>query len=211
MDKKKVLKIVCIAVVIIVVLFGINLGRKMLILSKYTDKWNENSKISNFYIKKNDNGQTSEFWRKGNQGLLKLTAENDDVRMIHFGEEYNWIIVDSKEGKTAVKMAKEEGAVEIQPIVSGTLYMENFWDTLKMAFSSRITTEKINDIECYKIYLAKEWQMYVNKNDYLPVREINGSTDTGIIEYKLNSVKDEEVILPNLAGYNINDTTQQSN
>ena len=51
----------------------------------------------------------------------------------------------------------------------------------------------------------------MNKNDLLVMREINGSTDTGIIEYKINEVRDEDVLMPNLAGYTINDTTQQSN
>ena len=40
------------------------------------------------------------------------------------------------------------------------------------------------------------------------MREINGSTDTGIVEYKINEVRDEDVLMPNLAGYTINDTTK---
>ncbi len=80
-----------------------------------------------------------------------------------------------------------------------------------MAFISKITKEKINDVECDKISVNKEWQVFVNKNDLLVMREINGSTDTGIIEYKINEVRDEDVLMPNLAGYTINDTTQQSN
>ncbi len=45
----------------------------------------------------------------------------------------------------------------------------------------------------------------------LVMREINGSTDTGIIEYKINEVRVEDVYMPNLAGDTINDTTQQNN
>ena len=161
-------------------------------------------------MKKNEDGMTSEIWRKDNLGLLKLTLE-DETRMIHFGEDYNWIIVDSKDGKTAVKMTKEGGGIEIQTLVPGTLTMENFWHTIMIAFSSKITTENINDIECYKVYLKEDWQMFISKNDFLVMREINGSTDTGVIEYKLNEVRDEEVIMPNLAGYTIRDTTQETN
>lgn len=207
---KKIIKTVAVILAILMLIFLINLGRKAYILSKYSNKYNEYLKITNFYVKKNEESMTSELWRKDNLGLLKLTLE-DEIRMIHFGEDYNWIIVETKDDKTAVKMAKEGGGIEIQTLVPGTLIMENFWDTVVMAFSSKITTEKINDIECYKIYLNEDWQMFISKKDFLVIREINGSTDTGIIEYKLNEVKDEEVVMPNLAGYTINDTIQNKN
>ena len=61
----------------------------------------------------------------------------------------------------------------------------------------------------HKIYLKDDWQIFVDKKDLLVIREINGSTDTGLIEYKLNGVRDEDVLMPNLAGYTINDTTQK--
>ena len=136
------------------------------------------------------------------------------MKMIYYGEEYNWIIVDSKEKdnnetKIAVKMNKEGPGIEVQSLKTGTLDLENLWDTIKIAFLSRITTEKLGDIECYKFYLNEEWQMYVNKDNLLVIREKNGSTDTGTIEYKLNAVRDEDVVMPNLAGYTINDTTKK--
>ena len=86
--------------------------------------------------------------------------------------------------------------------------MENLWDKIKIACIAKISTEKLNDVECYKIYVNKDWQIYVNKDSLLVMREINGSTDTGIIEYKINEVRDEDVLMPNLAGYTINDRTK---
>ena len=129
--------------------------------------------------------------------------------MIYYGKDYNWIIVDNKDGKTAVKMIKEGAGIETQTLSNRTLYMETFWDKIKMAFMSKISEETINDIKCYKIYVNDDWQLFVNKDNMLVIREINGSTDTGIIEYKINEVRDEDVLMPNLAGYTINDTTQQ--
>ena len=211
MSKKKIITIVLIIVLIMACIFLFNLGRKVYILSKYSDKCNEYSKITNFYKKTNpEDGVTTEFWRKDNLGFLKRTSK-DDIKMIYYGEDYNWIIVDNKDGKTAVKMIKEGAGIDTQTLPTETLYMGNLWDKIIMAFSSKITTEKLNDIECYKIYINKEWQIFINKIDLLVIREINGSTDTGIIEYKINEVRDEDVLMPNLAGYNINDTTQQSN
>ena len=133
----------------------------------------------------------------------------DDIKMIYYGEDYNWIIIDDQNGKTAVKMLKEGAGIEAQTLSTGTLYMDNLWDKIKLAFMSKITTEKVNDIECYKICINDEWQLLINKQNLLLIREKNGSTDTGIIEYKINEVRDEDVLMPNLAGYTINDTTQQ--
>ena len=210
MSKKKLIAIVLIIILIIACIFFINLGRKVIILSRYVNKSNEYSKITNFYRKSNpEEGVITELWRKGNLGLLKRTSK-DDVKMIYYGKDYNWIIVDDKDSKNAVKMNKEGIGIEAQTLPTGTLYMENLWDKIKIAFSSKITTEKINDIECYKIEVNREWQIFINKNNLLYIREINGSTDTGIIEYKMNEVRDEDVTMPNLVGYTINDTTESN-
>lgn len=209
MSKKRIIAIVIIVILITICIFLIDLGRKVYILSKYSDMYDKYSKVTNFYKKESpEEGVTTEFWRKDNLGFLKRTSK-DDVKMIYYGEDYNWIIVDDKNGKTAVKMKKEGVGIEAQTLALETLYMENLWDKIKIAFSSNITTEKLNDIECYRISFNSEWQIFVNKNDLLVIREINGSTDTGIIEYKINEVRDEDVFMPNLAGYTINDMTQQ--
>ena len=209
MSKKKMIIIILIAFLIVACIFLINLGRKVIILSKYADKCDEYSKITNFYKKTNpEQDVITEFWRKENLGFLKRTSK-DDIKMIYYGEDYNWIIVDDKNGKTAVKMLKEGAGIEAQTLSTGTLYMDNLWDKIKLAFMSKITTETVNDIECYKICINDEWQLLINKQNLLLIREINGSTDTGIIEYKMNEVRDEDVLMPNLAGYTINDTTQQ--
>ena len=209
MSKKRIIAIVIIVILITICIFLIDLGRKVYILSKYSDMYDKYSKVTNFYKKESpEEGVTTEFWRKDNLGFLKRTSK-DDVKMIYYGEDYNWIIVDDKNGKTAVKMKKEGVGIEAQTLALETLYMENLWDKIKIAFSSNITTEKLNDIECYRISFNSEWQIFANKNDLLVIREINGSTDTGIIEYKINEVRDEDVFMPNLAGYTINDMTQQ--
>lgn len=209
MSKKNIIKIIIIIFLLIVFIFLFNLGRKVILLSQYSNEYNKYIKITNYYKRETpEEGVTTEFWKKDNLGFLKRTSK-EDVKMIYYGEDYNWIIVDNKDGKTAVKMKKEGPGIEKQSLISGTLYMHNFWDKVKIAFSSSISSEKLNDIECYKIKINKDWQMFINKENFLVMREINGSTDTGTIEYKINEVRDEDVLMPNLAGYTINDTTQQ--
>ena len=211
MSKKNLLAIVLIIVLIMTCIFLVNLGRKVYILSRYSDKCKEYSKITNYYKKSHpEQDVTTEFCRKNNLGYFKRTSK-DDVKMIYYGEDYNWIIVKNKNEKTAVKMNKESAGIETQTLPTETLYMDSLWNKIQMAFISKITTERINEVECYKISVNKEWQIFVNKNNFLVMREINGSTDTGIIEYKINQVRDEDVLMPNLAEYIINDTTQQKN
>ena len=101
-----VITIVLIIILIIVCMFLFDLGRKVGILSKYSSKNSEYSKYTNFYKKINSEEDTiTEFWRKENLGFLKRTSK-DDVKMIYYGKDYNWIIVDNKDGKTAVKTIK---------------------------------------------------------------------------------------------------------
>lgn len=208
MSKKKILLIICL---IIVLVFLLNLGRKVFILSKYSEEYNKYIEITNFYKKTNpEEGIITEFWRKDNNGILKRTS-NEDVKYIYYGEDYNWIIVDSKDSKTAVKMNKEGEGIEVNNLTTGSLYMENLWDKIKIALTSSISTGKVNNIECYKLKINKEWQIFINKDNFLVMREINGSTDTGVIEYKINEVTDADVSMPNLDGYTINDTTQELN
>lgn len=211
MSKKIIIKIVLTIILVVAFLFLLNLGRKVSILSKYSDMYNKYLEVANFYKKTTpEEGVTTELWRKDNLGLLRRTSANN-VKTIYYGEDYNWILVDDKDSKTAVKMVKEGEGIESQNIITGTLYMPNLWDKIKIAFSSKISTEKLNDVDCYKLKIKNDWQLYINKEDFLVMREINGSTDTGFIEYKINEVRDVDVIMPNLAGYTINDTTQQSN
>ena len=73
------------------------------------------------------------------------------------------------------------------------MFVENLWNAVSIAFISRITTEKVDNIECYKIYIQKDWQLFINKATLLKVREINGNTDTGTVTYKFNEVTDEDL------------------
>ena len=207
MDKKKIFKTLILIICILIFLFLINLGRKAYIISKYSNEYKKYLEVTNYYKKSMPEDDTIvEIWRKDQLGLLKRTSK-DDTKMIYYGEDYNWIFVENLDGKTAVKMKKEGEGIETQNLISGTLYINNFWDIIKMSFISKITDEKINNTKCYKVWINEEWQMYINKNNFLVMREINGSTDTGIIEYKINEVKNEDVKMPSLDGYNINDTT----
>lgn len=205
MKKKKILKIVLIILGILLILFVANLARKTYIISKHSEQIIENSKITNFYKKMSLDEAISEIWRKGDKQIYKRTSE-DGVRMICYEKENVWIIVNTidKNGKTTrvVNKMKREDMMPLITIYS-SFYAESLGEAIKLASMSMITTKEINGIECHRIYLAKDWQIFINKTNSLVIREINGNTDTGFVEYKINQVTDKDVELPNLDGYEI--------
>lgn len=205
---KKTVKILLIILLILFVIFIINLGRKTYIMAKYNSVCEENSKITNFYKKSIENDEVLiKTTRKDDVGIYKRMSD-DGVRMIYYGEENDWIIIDTVdsegiEKKQAVKIPKNEYSLIMPSFGLSSIYTENFFQTVIMAFASKITTEQVNGIECYKIYLDEDVQVFINKDDYLRVKEINASTSTTIIEYTTNEVTDEDVKMPDLEGFEI--------
>lgn len=202
---KKILKIVLIVFVIIIMIFLINIGRKTYILSKYNEKCKEYQQVTNFHERINQEDATIDILRKDGKAVHKRTS-NDGERSIYYDENNTWIIVNIiNSNKMAMKISNNRDEASLPRIGATAIYLENIWQTISLAFVSRITTEDMYGIKCYKIYLGEDWQIFVNKDNFLRVREINGN-DTGKIEYRINEVTDEEVKLPNLEGYEIKET-----
>lgn len=212
MEKKKVIKYIAIIVAIILILFIGNIIRKTYIIIKFEQKSEEYAKIDNFYKKnKIEDNAIAEIWRKGNVSIYKRTSE-DGIRMIYrnLDERVGWIIVDTKMGDEVNKSAAKVKEDELQYLIAGNVSnggigLENLWQKIQFAFMSSIKIKDFYGIKCYEIKLADNWEIYVNKDNYLCIGEINGSLDTGLIEYRLNEVTDEDVKLPDLSGFEINE------
>ena len=212
MEKKKIIKYIAILIAIILIFIAGNIIRKTYIIDKYEKKSGEYAKIDNFYRKnKVEDNATAEIWRKGNVSIYKRTSE-DGLRMIYrnLDEKVGWIIVDTKNGdevnKAAVKVEEENLPYLIAGSVSnGGVGLETMWQKIQFAFMSSITTKDYCGIKCYEIKFADDWKHYVNKENYICVCEVNGSIDTGLIEYRLNEVTDEDVKLPDLTGFEISE------
>lgn len=211
MSKEKILKYGGIILVIILMLFIWNTIRKTYIISKYKEQSQEYSKITNFYKKYNeDENSTVEIWRKDNIFVYKRTSE-DGIRMIYnnLDEKIGWVINDTKTGdtvnKTAVKVKEREldNLIFINNVVSNEIQANNLGQYIKIAFMCSISSKDYYGVKCFEINFRNEVLQYINKENYLCIREINGSTDTGLMEYKLNDVTDEDVKLPDLSNFEI--------
>lgn len=212
MEKKKIIKYIVIIVVIILILFAGNIIRKTYIIAKYEEKSEEYEKIDNFYRKnKVEDNATAEIWRKGNISIYKRTSE-DGIRMIYrnLDEKVGWIIVDTKKGEEVNKSAVKIKEDNLQYLIAGSVSnggvgLETIWQKVRFAFMSSIITKDYCGIKCYEIKFTNGWKHYVNKENYICVCEVNGSMDTGLIEYRINEVTDEDVKLPDLSGFEINE------
>lgn len=207
MKRKKVIKIILVIVLVIVVLFLVNLIRKAVIINKFSEKLNEYQSITNFYAKYQiENGNTIESWRKDNITIQKTTTSDNEINMMYANPNEIWMIMDKKEtGKLATKMKNETEHNWSNGVVleDGTLYADNFWDALLVALGCRISTETVNGQECYKLYFQEEFQVFVNKENLLKIKEINMDNVKYLIQYEINTLTDEDVALPSLDGYKI--------
>ncbi len=216
MDKKTIVKVALTIVVIIVIIFLINFGRKTYIISKFNEKYKEYSQITNFYYKRiNTQGQVEEYWRKENNSLLKLTDSYAE-RMRYKTEDGKWILTKPKndnESKVAIKI---DEPMDTESTISSSFdlskfYVEGIVQAINMAFNSKISTEKINNIECYKILIGSSDDVsyvYVNKTDFVPIKMVDSNgNDYGTIEkYEFNNVNDEDVKIPSLDEYTIKES-----
>ena len=208
---KKVMKIVGIIILIGLVLFLINLGRKVYIISEYNKKVEELNKEDNYYMKYNDSYGKAEQYKKGDISYIKRTNDTDTV-IIYSGKDADWGISDikDKEGnivKTAGKFGKGEmGMNTFQSSCISMSDIENPFVLILVAFKSNITTEILDNKECYKISFDNDTiQVYFEKESGLKIREVHtySNQDTGIIEYRIDDITDEEMKFPSLEGYNI--------
>lgn len=228
MKKKKMDLWVKIIIVILVILliFLIATFRKFLILKQISKQYDEDIKSINYYAKTYsiDDGMT-ELWIYEGTKMLKYTSvENGEFveRTIYTNaqNEESWIIVNSPEQKTAVQIEynPDRGAISSAGINPGLPESNDNWHLLQMAVIANIQNSKWNGKEAYMISFnfieQEEYRMWVNKEDYRIIGQINGTsidvegnTYTNILSYSytFNTLTEEDVKIPDLTGYTIKD------
>lgn len=208
--KKKVFICGLVIVLIALVVFSINLTRKVIIIDKYNDAVAEREKLTNYYAKTvNNGGNTREIFKKDNTKLLKTISPSGEIRIMYLDDEVFLILNEST--RTVYKTENSEG--QLVPGFSGsdsyfTLHegrRDSIWEKIKLALETKITTDEVNSKECYRLYIKDDLQAYINKEDFVAIRTINGDTyqPQDVVEYSFNTVTDEEVAKPDINGYTI--------
>lgn len=228
MEKKKMDLWVKIVIVILVILlvFLIATFRKFLILKQISKQYGEDIKSTNYYSKTYsiEEGMT-ELWIYEGTKMLKYTSvENGEFveRTIYTSEqnEESWIIVNSPEQKTAVKIeySADRETISSAGINPGLPESDDNWHLFQMAVITNIQNSRWNGKEAYNISFnfieQEEYRMWVNKEDYRIIGQINGTstdmegntyTNISSYAYTFNTLTEEDVKLPDLTGYTIKD------
>ena len=170
--KKKVFICGLVIVLIALVVFSINLTRKVIIIDKYNDAVAEREKLTNYYAKTvNNGGNTREIFKKDNTKLLKTISPSGEIRIMYLDDEVFLILNEST--RTVYKTENSEG--QLVPGFSGsdsyfTLHegrRDSIWEKIKLALETKITTDEVNSKECYRLYIKDDLQAYINKEDFV--------------------------------------------
>ena len=200
--KMKLIKCILIVITVLVIIFVGNLIRKACIIKQYNEKSTKYySTVTNFYKKVIEDDSITEIWRKDDIVLLKRVSIEGEMMWSYWGEDNNWVITNviNSDKKEVVKFKK---GFPLPSIDISTIQTENIWQLFNIAFSAKMTTENVNGEECYKIHVDELLEEYITKKDFLLVKNINGSSNQ-IIQYRINTVTDEDIKMPNLTGYTI--------
>ncbi len=200
--KKKVVKIIGILLLVAIILFLAITIPKTIIIQKHGKKLEEYQKVSNFYAKIKLEDAEEELWRKDNIGVTKH-MEGEEIRTLHITPNQAAMLMETKDAKKASITKVEMDGAFLPVIEYGTFYAENFWQAFMIALGTRMSTEEVNGKECYKMYVQEDFQVFINKEDFLIIKEINGNTSRELVEYQFDKVTDEDVALPSLEGYEV--------
>lgn len=215
MEKKKMKlwKKILIVIGIILILFLIITTRKVMILLELGNVSAETQKNTNYYIQRISMQDgcvvISKAYHKDAKHLqiVEMLGNTSETRKVTLYNDDNEevTIIQSGENKIAFLNEYEQG-VKFKIYTYG--YGTDFWSNLQEALMSRITTEKQAGRECYVIDIMGNFKLWVDKENGLVLKE---ETENNVDQYKyeLNTVKDEDVLKPDISDCVIQEKNNQ--
>ncbi|MFR2535262.1 MAG: hypothetical protein ACLTEH_04140 [Clostridia bacterium] len=211
-EKKKswVKRGVVILIVIIAIIWIVTIGRKWIILNNLYQKTSTYNMETNYYKKIIHYSGTSviieDIYRKENQEFKKtaILQSNEKLQTYTDGIEKIDIQIRDTE-KTATIQKIEEG--KYTELVGNLLVSKNAFNRLWQSIQCTIKEEKCNGVSCYFIDFGENYKVWVDKENYLIVREANGSfidangeeySSIRDVKYKIGTITDEDVKKPEL-------------
>lgn len=212
MNKKRILKIIGIILLIIIIAFLIHTIRNYTIITNLQNKISKYSNITNYYTKSiinEDNGKTTkiEYYTKDNKQAVflerNISGEIDKISMYNNGERKNTFI-ESKDDKIVQLNTPSIISVNIY----NNLEADNSWQTLLGSISSKVTTKKYNGKEYYEIggFISLNSLSFngakalIEKETGLLYKTIEDGIETQK-EYEFNNVEDLIFVEPDINQY----------
>ena len=200
------LKLLRNVILIIIILFAIMIGRKIIILTNLSNKAKEYKNSQNYYLKLESFGEgkmtITEAYYKQEKSLVKITSYTEETKeikqVLYKSGDERISLIDN--GKT--KLLKEMGDILVQPI---SFTSDIFLDNLYMAFSTNINKINLNGKECY-IIKDGNTEKFIDVNTGLAIKMIdNQNNKTVDYKYEYGVVKDTDVVRPDTTGYVLNE------
>lgn len=212
----KKLKILKYALLIIILIYVIAVGRRTIIMSSLSGKATENQINDNYYVRlysyQGDTLTITESYNKGEDYLTTLTkvVNGSNIQKITYyrkGEEQ--LFMTEAEGKKYVLNSKTMIGGYILPV---TYVSDGILANLQYALITGIDSTYCNGKECYVIK-GNSYERYIDKETGLAVRNIEKSNkeitrkNDAVVdyEYKFNIVKDSDIVKPDTTGYIVNE------
>lgn len=210
----KKLKTLKYALLIIIILYVILVGRRTFIMASLSKKAVENQMNDNYYVRlysyQGDTLTITESYNKGEDYLTTHTrvVNGNNIQKISYykkGEEQLFII--EADGKKQILNSETMAGGHILPV---TYVSDGILANLQYALITGIDSTYCNGKECYVIK-GKNYERYIDKETGLAVRNIEKSNkeitrQNDIVvdyEYKFNIVKDSDIVKPDTSDSSI--------
>lgn len=226
------LRILKVAILIIVIVFAVVVGRKISIISDLSNKANQISTSENYHkivTSYDSEGFTkSDIYHLEDKFKIITTSMKDNVitkrtmyavahdKDVNGDTRYKTNIYKESNGKKSVKLNQDMG-ISVGP--QNSLYTENAWQLFLYSIPATIKSTTYNGEECYYIsnfqnpYSYTPEGMYVSKSNGLIISMLSyevKESENGLktrwpgaeYTYEFNTVTEEEFVEPDISEYN---------
>ena len=213
MDKKKVLKIIGIVVLVIVAIFFIHTIRNFIIVKGLQDNITKYKESTNYHIKiiskePNNIEMITNYYKKDNKQATIVKRINNgilDTTVSKYGKseegKFNTYI---ERGET--KVAIPGDGVSLSVSIYNGVERDSVWNTLFSSMFAYIRSEKVNGKDCYVINnfpsIGTVMEYYVEKDTGLLIKSIMNDI-VSERDFEFNNVDDNVFIEPDISEYTI--------
>lgn len=206
-NKKHILRKILFVIFIVFIIFFILTLRKVIIFNKIENVSKDKLDSVNYYIERisiqGNSTMMMKSYNKDNNYFTEIKTflfSTDEKReLVMYQKDNDQIsIMQSDENKIAYTNQNLLNPGSLKLMSLNAVNDMKLWQKLLVAATSRITSEKCNNKECYLVEPAKEWKLWIDKETGLVVREINGSLLQDSY-YKFNEVTDEDIVKPDIS------------
>lgn len=212
----KKLKILKYALLVIILIYVIVVGRRTIIMSSLSGKATENQINDNYYVRlysyQGDTLTITESYNKGEDYLTTLTKVvngSNIQKMTYYKKGEEQLFMTEAEEKKYVLNSETMIGGYILPV---TYVSDGILANLQYALITGIDSTYCNGKECYVIK-GNSYERYIDKETGLAVRNIEKSNkeitrkNDAVVdyEYKFNIVKDSDIVKPDTTDYIVNE------